>query len=342
MTDPVELAPNPIDHFYRGGDRIAALRGFAQTSEFQPEEWLAATVTRDGEAASGIGLAHTLDGRLLRDLIAADPAVWIGPDHPRAWRAGDTGVLVKLLDARQRLPVHVHPPRDFARSHLECPYGKTEAWIVLAAEPGAAFHLGWREAVDPDELEHRREAQDAEWMLARMHHLQARRGMGVLVPAGTVHAIDAGIWVAEVQEPTDFSILLEWSITSATRDESHLGLGFERASEAISTEPLPSLEHLVVQSDLDERATGAVSLLPAGADPYFRAHRAGTGARFEGGFAVVLALRDTVLDTGHRLRSGSVHAIPAGLGAWGVRAGDAIVHRPGAGWPRSLGDAAIR
>lgn len=335
---PLALAPNPIDHFYRGGDRIAALRGFRQGNEFQPEEWLAATVTRAGEEPRGIGLARTADGTLLRDLVEADPRAWIGSEHEHAWRAGDTGVLVKLLDARQRLPVHVHPQRDFARSHLDCPYGKTEAWYVLDAEPGAAFHLGWREPVDRDELDRRRDAQDSEWMLSRMHRIEARPGMGVLVPGGTVHAIDGGIFVAEIQEPTDQSILLEWSVTTVTRDDSHLGLGFDTVMDAVSTDALADPDALVRQAGT-AASGGLQPLLPDAADPFFRLHRAGPGAEVDPGFAVLLAMRDTVLegDEGRLdVARGQVLAVPAAYGPWRVVHGDALVHRPGAGWPRTL------
>ena len=207
------------------------------------------------------------DGRLLRDLVAADPLGWRGtgswpgiPDH-------DTGLLLKLLDAGQRLPVHVHPDRAFAATHLACPYGKTEAWYVLDVDPGAAIHLGWTEGVDPDELVRRIDAQDGEWMLARMHRVEVRPGDGVLVPAGQVHAIGAGVFVAEVQEPTDFSILLEWSVTTSTREDSHLGLGFERALSAVSHRALApaALTHLVRTAD-GPAGAGLRSCLPAVAD----------------------------------------------------------------------------
>ena len=71
-------------------------------------------------------------------------------------------------------------------------------------------------------------------MLERMHRIEVRRGDGILVPAGTVHAIGEGVFVLEAQEPTDFSILLEWSVTTETRDGSHLGLGFDTAMGAVS------------------------------------------------------------------------------------------------------------
>jgi mannose-6-phosphate isomerase len=347
---PAALAPNLIDHFYRGGDRIAALRGIEQSSEFQPEEWLGATVSRADHG--DIGLARTVDGELLRDLVGAEPAGWVGPDHADAASSTDTGILVKLLDARQRLPVHVHPSRAFATSHLDCPYGKTEAWFILDAEPGAAVHLGWSEPVDRDELDRRRDAQDSEWMLSRMNRIEVSRGMGVVVPAGTVHAIDEGIFLAEVQEPTDFSIVLEWSVTTSTRDESHLGLGFDTVMPAVSVDALEpdALQRLISRADLTARSATAASALAPAADPYFRVLHAapttGGAVALDPGFAVALVLEGSGEFAGRQehvdYRAGQVFAVPSGFGPWEVRGtGSVLVATPGVGWPHSLATGGI-
>ncbi|WP_375000788.1 class I mannose-6-phosphate isomerase [Aeromicrobium sp. CTD01-1L150] len=333
---PVRLAPNLIDHFYAGGSRIAALRGIETTSARQPEEWIAATVARAGQWP--VGLAGTADGHVLRDLVVADPEAWTGSHGD-----GDTGLLLKLLDAGQRLPVHVHPDRRFAQSHLDCPYGKTEAWLVLEAEPGAAVHLGWTADVDPKELERRRDDQDGAWMLRHMHRVPVARGDGILVPAGTVHAIGAGILVAEVQEPTDFSILLEWSVTTSGREDAHLGLGFETAMPAVCTAALEdtAVEALIRRTDLTARSGDPLPTLPAAANPFFRLHLlapSGTSRPLEAGFAAVL-----VLSGSGRLRgagasldvaAGDTVAVPAAFGDWAVE-GDcaALVARPGTTWP---------
>lgn len=357
---PLELGPNLIDHYYRGGDRIAKLRGIRTTSDHQPEEWLAATVSRHGEET--IGLARTTGGDLLRDLVAADHAAWVGPDHAAARDRSDLGILVKLLDPRTRLPVHVHPDRAFATSHLDCPYGKTEAWFILDAEPGCAVYLGWKADVDPDELARRREAQDSEWMLSRMNRLEVSPGMAVLVPAGQVHAIDAGIFLAEVQEPTDFSIVLEWSITTSTRDQSHLGIGFDAVMPAVSTSRLDPArldfaalldtsrpDGLVRLSDLALRGEAEVDLMPAAAAAYFTLRHAAPEADARipvtAGFAVVLVLSGSGSITGTDgaavgVSAGNVFAVPHAFGDWTV-SGDVhlLIAGPGVGWPATLRNA---
>ena len=343
---PVRMAPNTIEHFYRGGERIAELRGLELESDHRPEEWLAATVTRFGD--DEVGLARTADGELFRDLVAKDPAGWLGAELAQLRRASasDTGVLVKLLDAAQRLPVHVHPDRDFARSHLGCDYGKTEAWYVLDADEGAAVYLGWSSDVLPDELAERRDTQDSEWMLGRMNRVPVRRGDGILVPAGLVHAIGEGVFVVEAQEPTDLSIVLEWSVTTSSREESHLELGFDTAMTAVTHTALgvAGLESLRAHVGRDSRSADPIRCLPAEASPFFRldvvAPGEGESVPVEAGYAVAV-----VLDGQGRLASdegevdvehGAVLAVPAGFGDWQARGVRMVLVRPGEGWPVGL------
>jgi mannose-6-phosphate isomerase len=199
------MPPNIIDHFYRGGARLADLRGVDLPSPRRPEEWLAATVHRAGEP--GVGLSRIEGGESLAEVIAADPRGWLGAaaaDAVDQARPADNGILVKLLDADQRLPVHVHPTRPFSTAHLHDCYGKTEAWYVLAADgDDPAVWVGWSEPVEPNELARRVEAQDSDWMLAHLNKIPVRPGDGIVVPGGTAHAIGAGVFFVEVQEPSD-------------------------------------------------------------------------------------------------------------------------------------------
>ena len=177
--------------------------------------------------------------------------------------------------------------------------------------------------------------------------------MGVLVPAGTAHAIDGGIFVAEVQEPTDFSILLEWSVTTSTREESHLDLGFETVMPAVSTRALGEAElaRLVTVAGATAPERAPRSVLPAAADPYFRldtvAALGGSSAQIDAGFAVALvdggegaiASADGRVD----IRRGEAYVVPFDFGAWHIE-GDAsvLVCRPGAGWPATLHTGGVR
>src|SRR5829696_5806015 len=101
---PEALPPNVIEHWYLGGPALARWRGLPETTERSPEEWVGSTTHRFGDPDHG--LSRLADGTLLRDAVSADPVGWLGRDDGDP---GDTGLLVKMLDAGQRLPVHVHP-----------------------------------------------------------------------------------------------------------------------------------------------------------------------------------------------------------------------------------------
>jgi mannose-6-phosphate isomerase len=224
---PFRLPPNVLSRFYRGGEALARFRGIEPTGERTPEDWVGSTTTSFGETEEG--LSRLEDGRLVRDAIAADRDAFLGP------RREEPALLVKLLDAGERLPVHFHPDRAFASQHFGWPYGKTEAWcIVETAGEHATIGLGFREEVSPEQLRAWVDGQEVEAMLGALHRLDVRAGDVVYVPAGVPHAIGEGILMVELQEPSDFSILLEWEgFPIDGRRDGHLGLGFDTALQAV-------------------------------------------------------------------------------------------------------------
>jgi mannose-6-phosphate isomerase len=265
---PLVLPPNQFHRFYRGGARIDSLRGVAAGADGRPEDWIGSTATSFGHESEG--LSRLEDGRVLRDLIRNDPEPFLGPDHTTRWGA-EPGLLVKLLDAGERLPVHFHPGRPFARQHLGLNFGKTEAWIILEAEPDAAVHVGMREPIDMETVRGWAERQDAEEMLAALNRLPVQPGDAVLVPAGTLHAIGAGILLLELQEPTDLSVLVEWKHFGVEDGSENLGLGWEVALSALDFGVADTSE-LLKQSAADAHAPVEL-LLPDASAPYFRAER---------------------------------------------------------------------
>ncbi|SEH85260.1 mannose-6-phosphate isomerase [Mycolicibacterium rutilum] len=332
---PQLLPPNVIPHWYVGGPVLADWRGLPPVGERSPEEWIGATVSRFGEPA--LGPATLADGTLLREAVERDPRGWLGRDDGAP---GDTGVLVKLLDAGQRLPVHVHPTREFACRHLGCPYGKTEAWYILRADGDAAVWAGWRETVDPQRLSDLVAAQDTEGLLALMHRIPVRPGDGVLVPGGTPHAIGRGVLLVEAQEPTDQSILLERVNTSASDDEVFLGLDRDVALSAVDSAPVDDVGDLLRHTDAD--ATGVTPVLPAEAADFFHMDLLGPRAELDAGFAVavVLAGEGSVVPAEGEpvaVTAGNTLVVPASSGPWHTE-GDArlLVCRPGDTWPPSL------
>jgi mannose-6-phosphate isomerase len=333
-AQPQLLPPNVVSHWYAGGPALAAWRGLPPVGERSPEEWIGATVARFGEP--DLGPAHLADGARLRDAVCGDPRGWLGRDDGES---GDTGVLVKLLDAGQRLPVHVHPTRAFASRHLGCVYGKTEAWYILATDDGdAAVWVGWREAVEPERLSALVDAQDTEAMLALMHRIPVRPGDGVLVPGGTPHAIGQGVLLVEAQEPTDQSILLERVNTSASEAEIFLGLARDVALSAVDSAALADVAQLMRHTD-SQSVDALTPVLPEAAAPYFHMDLLPPGADVPAGFAVAVALSGAGALHAARgdsiaVSTGNTLVVPAACGDWRVD-GDVrlLVCRPGDSWP---------
>ena len=273
---PVLLPPNQFHRFYKGGARIDALRGEPQGEDGRPEDWVGSTATSWGSDSEG--LSRLADGTILKEAIEANPEAYLGAGHVAAYGA-DPGLLVKLLDAGERLPVHYHPGRAFAKEHLGLRYGKTESWLILEADPGAAVHVGLKEPLDAETARRWVDEQDAGAMLAALHEIPVQAGDGILVPAGTLHAIGGGILLLELQEPTDLSVLVEWKKFGVDDGTEHLELGWATALEALDREPI----------DPAALTTPAgKSLLPKEADAYFRAQRITPGDTLHQSFSIVL------------------------------------------------------
>ena len=285
---PHILPPNVLRHFYAGGERIARLRGLELESDHMPEEWLGAVnTTFDGTR----GLSRLADGTLVRDAIAADPAAWLGD-------RSDPGLLVKLLDAGQRLPVHFHPGREFARAALGSAYGRTEAWLIVEAVPEAAVWVGWTRDVEPGEVRGWMRSQDAGAMLAAMHELPVAAGDAIYVPAGTAHAIGAGILMVELQEPTDLSVLLEWEGFELSEDDGHLNLGWDRALEALDRRAAPPPR----------------TALPPEAGAFFRAEWLSAPVTLDPRYSILVGLEGEGTLAGLDFGRGTVALVPYGAG----------------------------
>ena len=117
-------------------------------------------------------------------------------------------LLMKFLDANDRLSVQVHPNDEQARVYDPRENGKTEAWVIIDAEPGSRIFAGLADGVDRTTLERALKAGDVEQCL---QSLDVAAGDCVFIPAGTVHAIGEGVLLAEVQQSSDLTFrLYDW------------------------------------------------------------------------------------------------------------------------------------
>lgn len=329
MTDdrPLELGDNRVPVYYAGGSNITAFRGLPEPVE-GPEDWVGAQVPLPPailgpEADPRTGISSLPDGRLIADAIAAAPDTWLGPDLAAAYD-GSTALLVKLLDAGERLPVHCHPTRDFARRSLGSVFGKTEGWVIMHAEPDAVIWIGMQDDVDTADLRRWIDAQDADAMLAAMMRLPVEPGMVVYVPAGAPHAIGPGVMLTELQEPTSFSVLAEHEVFGVGEEAATLGLGWDTALSCFDLSGFGQRQAQVLPTPrtLVQGSGGTVtSLFAEEADGFFRAWRVratGPLALPEASFAVLVVVDgagSVAWDGGRQpVRAGQTYVVPFAAG----------------------------
>jgi mannose-6-phosphate isomerase len=118
--------------------------------------------------------------------------------------AEELPLLVKFLFTSDRLSVQVHPEDDYAAIH-ENSRGKTEMWHILRAGPGAAVAVGLRRQVTPEKL---RELAASGEIEDHLNWIEVRPGDTIFVPAGTIHAIGAGLALCEIQQYSDVTYRL--------------------------------------------------------------------------------------------------------------------------------------
>jgi mannose-6-phosphate isomerase len=140
----------------------------------------------------------TYQGSSLRSLVERYPEELVAP----GWRGPHFPLLVKFLDASHMLPIHLHPDDLRARQHFGQPNGKSEAWHVLWAEPGAVVYVGVKAGVTRQDLE--RAALERR-VTTLMHRYSVAAGDTVHVPGGVLHTFGPGMLILEVQQTSDLS-----------------------------------------------------------------------------------------------------------------------------------------
>lgn len=231
---------------YLGGSGLDALHGRPDGGDGHfPEEWILSTVAarnagREQYAEEGMGHLRGSDVTL-KAVLEADPEGYLGAGHTDA----SLGVLVKLIDSAERLTLQVHPDKEAAMRLFGSPYGKTECWHILSGHPvdgeEPCIYLGFKPEVTRAAWEELFARQDIPGMLAAMQKYPVRPGDTVLIEGGMPHAIGAGCFLVEIQEPTDFTIRVERTTPSgfAVADfMCHQGLGFEKMFDCFHYAPM--------------------------------------------------------------------------------------------------------
>ncbi len=203
---PMLFVPVLKDYIW-GGRNLARLLGrdlpdgrVAESWEIAAHEDGVAVVANGPYAGMSLTAVHERLGLKL-----------IGTNNRWAQDRGKFPLLIKLLDAQDKLSIQVHPDDSYALAHEGNELGKTEMWVVLHATPEAAIILGVRAGTTPEMF---REAIEKGTLEDHIHTLPVQAGDAVCVPSGTVHAILSGVVIAEIQQNSNTTYrVYDWNRT---------------------------------------------------------------------------------------------------------------------------------
>jgi mannose-6-phosphate isomerase len=195
-----------LKHARWGGRRLAELLGKPLGIETDyAESW---EVCDHGADQSLVAMGP-FAGWSLRDLVLQQAGELLGRQHD----VKQFPLLIKFLDANDRLSVQVHPNDEQAGRYLAGERGKTEAWVILDADPGSCVFAGLKSGITAESLWH---AMDTGRIEECLHRVKVAPGDCLFIPAGTVHAIGEGILLAEVQQSSDLTFrLFDWNRVGA-------------------------------------------------------------------------------------------------------------------------------
>lgn len=195
-TDMSNLHPMKISYVskYRiwGGHTLEERYGKLPDGDNIGETW--ELTVRDDEMSRIISGEH--EGKTLGELIAEDKSI-LGEKYV----GGRFPLLIKFIDACDKLSVQVHPDDEYAEKHEKDP-GKTEMWYILDAKPGARIVYGLADGVGRKEFA---AAVESGSIGSVMGYKEVRAGETYFIPSGLLHAIGEGIVIAEIQQNSDLT-----------------------------------------------------------------------------------------------------------------------------------------
>ena len=206
-----------------GGERIIPFKHLNDNMENVGESWEISGV-KDNETIVSEG---QYKGKKLNDLVAELKEKLVGKECYK--RYGDEfPLLIKFIDARQDLSIQVHPTDEIAKKQGR-ERGKTEMWYLMDSAPGAKLYSGLKKKITPEEY---KKMVEDDTICDALAQYAVKEGDVFFLPAGRIHAIGAGCFLAEIQQTSDVT----WRIYDFKRKDkngNYRELHTQQASEAI-------------------------------------------------------------------------------------------------------------
>lgn len=179
-----------------GGTKLKDLFGKPSTSEITGESWELSAVTGDVSIVSNGELERTS----LQELIDKYPVELLGKSVVDRFGT-EFPILIKFIDAKQDLSIQVHPNDALAKERHNS-FGKTEMWYIMDADPGAQLVVGFNR--DVSKTEYGQSLQN-DTLLELLHYEKVHEGDTFFINTGKIHAIGAGVVLAEIQQTSDIT-----------------------------------------------------------------------------------------------------------------------------------------
>ncbi|WP_108425788.1 type I phosphomannose isomerase catalytic subunit [Flagellimonas amoyensis] len=177
-----------------GGTKLKEVLGKPIESDITGESWELSGVKGDiSEVANG-----PLAGTSLEDLIAKQPEAVLGKSVVERF-GNDFPILIKFIDAKQDLSIQLHPNDKLAKERHNS-FGKTEMWYIMDADPGAKLIVGFNKDLEKTEYV---ESLEQGTLLDLMNYEEVEEGDTFFINTGKIHAIGAGVLLAEIQQTSD-------------------------------------------------------------------------------------------------------------------------------------------
>ncbi|GIZ08785.1 type I phosphomannose isomerase catalytic subunit [Flavobacterium sp. UMI-01] len=194
----MELYPIKFKPLYKyrlwGGNKLKTYLNKDYNEESIGESWEISDVKGDETQV----LEGPLQGKTLKELIQAYKSEFIG-GSVYATFGEEFPLLIKFIDAKTPLSIQVHPSNELAKERHNS-FGKNEMWYVMQADEDAELIVGFETEIDKEAYQ---QHLNDNTILEVMHHEKVSKGDTFYIPTGRIHAIGAGVLLAEIQQTSD-------------------------------------------------------------------------------------------------------------------------------------------
>lgn len=237
----LELQGECKDYIW-GGNRLRDEYGKVSDKEIIAESWELAA-REDGNSIIKNG---DFKGKKLSEYIEAKGIRVLGK---KCEKFGGLPVLIKLIDAKKDLSIQVHPSDDYAFKN-EGEAGKTEMWYIIDCEPDAKIVYGFKNKLTREEF---KECIENNKLTDKLNYVNVKKGDVFFIPSGTLHAIGAGILIAEIQENSNITYRV-YDYNRKDKNGNKRELHIEKALEVTNLSDAPEQEKHDIEMYFGNRA----------------------------------------------------------------------------------------